>query len=177
MWLWWWTAAPTTLYGADMTGKSKLEARRRAREAQARANEHRATRERENVEDAATYVVAADKLREIDAWETARLAAACEHVRREADKRRTEHRAAARSALTRMQHRGETLTMITELTGEGFAEIRAMLRRAPTTENPTAPSALTIQSSDGDSATSPVRNAESVSRQGSITPDALDLDP
>lgn len=138
MWLWWWTAEPTTLYGADMTGKTKLEARRRAREAQARANEHRVTRERENVEDAATYVVAADKLREIDTWETARLAAACEHVRREADKRRTEHRDAARAALTRMQRRGETLTTITELTGEGFAEIRAMLRHASKPETVTA---------------------------------------
>lgn len=85
MWLRWWPATPATFYGADMTGKTKLQARRRAREAQARANEHRATRERDNVEDAATYVVAIDKLREIDAWEVARLAAVCEQVRREAE--------------------------------------------------------------------------------------------
>jgi hypothetical protein len=135
MWLRLWTAAPATFYGAEMTGKTKLEARRRAREAQARANEDRATRERENVEDAATYVVAVGKLREIDAWETARLAAVCEQVRRDADTRRTEHQAAARDSLTRMQRRGETLTMITELTGEDFAEIRAMLRRTPPLQN------------------------------------------
>ncbi len=171
MWLWWWTAATAALYGAGMTGKTKLEARRRAREAQARANEHRVIRERENVEDAATYVVAADKLREIDAWETARLAAVCGHVRRVADKRRAEHRAAARAALTRMQRRGETLTMITELTGEGFAEIRAMLRHAPTMENLSARSAVTALDADDNAAISGGTDAVPVRGQDTAIPD------
>ncbi|MCV7180423.1 hypothetical protein [Mycolicibacterium murale] len=139
-----------------MTGKAKLQARRRAREAQARANEHRATRERENVEDAATYVVAVDKLREIDAWEVSRLAAVCEQVRREAETRRTEHRAASRAALTRMQRRGETLTMITELTGESVAVIRATLRRAPSAQDHTAPTIVAISGASDDATTSGV---------------------
>jgi hypothetical protein len=154
MWLRLWTAAPATFYGAEMTGKTKLEARRRAREAQARANEDRATRERENVEDAATYVVAVDKLREIDAWETARLAAVCEQVRHEANKRRTEHRTAAHTALTRMQHRGGTLTLIAELTGAGFAEIRAVLRYAVQVESRTATGIAVGVSPDGGSVAS-----------------------
>ncbi|WP_235660451.1 hypothetical protein [Mycolicibacterium gilvum] len=47
-------------------GASKIEARRRAREATRRANQARAARERANIENAATYIVAKARLAEID---------------------------------------------------------------------------------------------------------------
>jgi hypothetical protein len=158
-----------------MTGKTKLEARRRAREALARANTERAQRERDNVEDAATYVVAAEKLRDIDARETERLASLHEQVRLEAAKRRTEHRADAAAALARMQRRGETLTMITELTGEGFAEIRAMLRHSSPSESRTASENVMIRRADGDAAAPLGRNAALAKRQDVSIPDCPDL--
>jgi hypothetical protein len=117
---------------------SKVEARRRAREAQARANETRAQRERANIEDAATYMVAVGKVSEVDTWETERLAAVRDQVRTEAGKRRADHRAEAGAAIAHMQRRGETLTTIAELTGVGVGEIRAMLRHAPKDDKPTA---------------------------------------
>lgn len=123
----------------DMAGStSKVEARRRAREAQARANEARAQRERANIEDAATYMVAVGKVGEVDAWECERLAAVRDQVRTEAGKRRADNRAEAGAAIARMQRRGETLTTIAELTGVGVGEVRAMLRHAPRAEKPTA---------------------------------------
>jgi hypothetical protein len=95
---------------------SKVEARRRVREAQARANEARAQRERANVDDAATLVVAVGKVGEVDAWETARLAQARDQVRAEANRKRVYHRTEAAAAIARMQQRGETLATIAELT-------------------------------------------------------------
>ena len=82
IWLWWWAGGPVATHGADMAGSntSKVEARRRVREAQARANEARAQRERANVDDAATLVVAVGKVSEVDAWETERLAQARDQV-------------------------------------------------------------------------------------------------
>ena len=89
MWLWWWAGARFATYGAAMvTNTSRVEARRRVREAQARANEARAQRERANVEDAATFMVAAARVSEVDAWESERLAQVREQVRAEANKRR-----------------------------------------------------------------------------------------
>jgi hypothetical protein len=120
------------------TNTSKVEARRRVREAQARANEARAQRERANVEDAATYMVAAGRVSEVDAWESERLAQVREQVRAEANRRRADHRAEAGAAVARMQRRGETLAAIAELAGVGVGEIRAMLRYAPKAENHTA---------------------------------------
>ena len=139
MWLWWWAGARFATYGAAMvTNTSRVEARRRVREAQARANEARAQRERANVEDAATFMVAAARVSEVDAWESERLAQVREQVRAEANKRRGDYRAEAGAAVARMQHRGETLATIAELAGVGVGELRAMLRYAPKTENHTA---------------------------------------
>jgi hypothetical protein len=139
MWLRWWAGARFATYGAAMaTNTSKVEARRRVREAQARANEARAQRERANVEDAATYMVAAGRVSEVDAWESERLAQVREQVRAEANRRRADHRAEAGAAVARMQRRGETLATIAELAGAGVGEIRAMLRYAPKAENHTA---------------------------------------
>jgi len=139
MWLRWWAGARFATYGAAMaTNTSKVEARRRVREAQARANEARAQRERANVEDAATYMVAVGRVSEVDAWESERLAQVREQVRAEANRRRADHRAEAGAAVARMQRRGETLATIAELAGVGVGEIRAMLRYAPKTETHTA---------------------------------------
>ncbi len=139
MWLWWWAGGPVATYGAGMAGNtSKVEARRRVREAQARANEARAQRERANVDDAATLVVAVGKVSEVDAWETERLAQARDQVRAEANRKRVDHRAEAAAAIARMQQRGETLATIAELTGASVGEIRALLRHAPKAEKHTA---------------------------------------
>src|SRR6185312_13377203 len=140
MWLWWWAGGPVATYGADMAGSntSKVEARRRVREAQARANEARAQRERANVDDAATLVVAVGKVGEVDAWETERLAQARDQVRAEANRKRVYHRTEAAAAIARMQQRGETLATIAELAGANVGEIRALLRHAPKAENHTA---------------------------------------
>lgn len=131
---------------------SKVEARRRVREAQARANEARAQRERANVEDAATVMVAAGKVSEVDAWETERLAQLREQVRAEANKRRGDHRAEAGAAIARMQQRGETLATIAELASAGVGEIRALLRYAPKSETRTAAGASGALGGVGDGA-------------------------
>ena len=55
-------------------------------------------------------------------------------MRAEADRRRTDCRAEAGVAISRMQQRGETLATIAELAGLGIGEIRAMLRYAPKPE-------------------------------------------
>jgi hypothetical protein len=117
---------------------SKVEARRRVREAQARANETRAQRERANVDDAATLVVAVGKVGEVDAWETERLTQVRDQVRAEANRKRVDHRTEAAAAIARMQQRGETLATIAELAGASVGEIRALLRHAPKAENHTA---------------------------------------
>jgi hypothetical protein len=93
---------------------------------------------RANVEDAATYMVAAGRVSEVDAWESERLAQVREQVRAEANRRRADHRAEAGAAVARMQRRGETLATIAELAGAGVGGIRAMLRYAPKAENHTA---------------------------------------
>jgi len=113
MWLWWWACALVAFDGAGMAGNtSKVEARRRAREALARINESRAQRERANVDDAATFMVAVGKVTEVDAWESERLAVVCEHVRAEASRRRANCGGEAGVAVARMQQRGETLATI-----------------------------------------------------------------
>lgn len=122
-----------------MTGNtSKLQARRRVREAQARANETRAQRERANIEDAATYMVAVGKVSEVDVWETERLTVTRDKIRTEACRRRADYQAAAGVAVAQMQQRGETLTTIAELTGTSISEVRAMLRHALTSDEPQA---------------------------------------
>jgi hypothetical protein len=81
MWLRWWAGARFATYGAAMATKtSKVEARRRVREVQARANEAR-NGERANVDDAAIFMVAAGRVSEVDAWEAERLAQVREEVR------------------------------------------------------------------------------------------------
>lgn len=113
-----------------------MQARRRAREAQARANETRAQRERANIEDAATYMVAVGKISEVDTWETERLSAVREQIRTEATRRRADCQAAAGAAVAHMQRRGETLATIAKLTGAAVGEVRAMLCHALRSDGP-----------------------------------------
>lgn len=134
-------------------GTSKVEARRRAREATRRANEARAAREKANIENAANYIVAKARLADIDAWETERLAAVSEQVRADANKRRAGTRAEAGAAIRLLQKSGETLTKIAELTGDGIGEVRAMLRHAPKIEERAARNGS--HSLDGDGSADP----------------------
>jgi hypothetical protein len=129
-------------------GTSKVEARKRAREATRRANEARAARDRANIENAANYMVAKAKLAEIDSWESERLAAVTEQVRAEANKRRAGARVEAGAAIKLLQANGETLTTIAELTGDGLGEVRATLRYAAKAEHAT-PSSHESYSGDG----------------------------
>jgi hypothetical protein len=122
------TPSASTVPNMASASTSKIEARRRAREATRRANEERAAREKANIESAATYIVAKAKLAEIDTWESERLAQVREHVRSEADRRRGIHRAEARAAVELIQSNGENLTVIAEMTGDAVGEIRGILR-------------------------------------------------
>jgi hypothetical protein len=120
-------------------GTSKVEARKRAREATRRANEARAARDKANIEDAANYLVAVGRIAEVEAWKKERLAQLREQVDAEAGKRVAVQRAEAGAAIVRMQDRGETLAAIAARTEAGIGEVRAMLRYAPKgDEKPTA---------------------------------------
>jgi hypothetical protein len=106
---------------------SKNEARTTVRQAQARANEARAQRERETVDDAASFLVELGRLAAVDEWEQGRV----EAVRAEGERRRHEHRrAGAAVSVSRMLDRGETLTAIAELAGVKVSELRAVLKSA-----------------------------------------------
>ena len=52
---------------------SKTEARKKVREAQAKANEARQERERHNVDDAASFLVELGRLAAVDEWEQGRV--------------------------------------------------------------------------------------------------------
>src|SRR5271155_1054159 len=105
---------------------SKTEARKKVREAQAKANEARQERERHNVDDAASFLVELGRLAAVDEWEQGRVA----EIRAEGERRRHEHRQAGAAAVTRMQARGETLTAIAELAGGKVSDVRAVLKSA-----------------------------------------------
>jgi len=116
---------------------SKTEARKRVREAQAKANETRLQRERENVDDAASFLVELGRLAAVDEWEQGRVI----EIRAEGERRRHEHRRVGAGAVTRMQDRGETLTAIAELAGVKVSEVRAVLKSA-SAQPGAAPNAL-----------------------------------
>lgn len=148
-----------------------MAARRRAREATRRANETRAARDKANIENAATYMVAKAKLAEIDAWETERLAAVTEQVRTEAGKRRTGTRAEAGAAIRQLQARGETLTTIAELTGDSIVEVRATLRHMSTDEKATATDSSSVRRGCGDAESAVNGGSAAASFRGSPTRD------
>ena len=84
---------------------SKTEARKKVREAQAKANEARQERERHNVDDAASFLVELGRLAAVDEWEQGRVV----EIRAEGERRRHEHRQEGAAAVSRMLDRGETL--------------------------------------------------------------------
>jgi hypothetical protein len=105
---------------------SKTEARKKVREAQAKANEARLQRERHNVDDAASFLVELGRLAAVDEWEQGRVV----EIRAEGERRRHEHRQAGAAAVSRMLDRGGTLTAIAELAGVKVSKVRAVLKSA-----------------------------------------------
>lgn len=114
-----------------------MEARRRAVEANRRANEARAARDKANIKDATTFMYEVGKIAEVESWKKERLAQLREQVEAEAAKKVATHRAKAGAAVSRMQDRGETLTTIAENTDVGIGVVRTMLRHAPKPEKTT----------------------------------------
>ncbi|MGV7254585.1 hypothetical protein PJI20_10110 [Mycobacterium kansasii] len=106
--------------------QSKVEARRAVRKAQQRAQEQRAQRDRDNVDDTAAFVVARSRLAAVDTWEGERIA----QVRAEAERRREEHRSSAAAAMARIRKRGETIAAIAALADSSESEVRGYLKRA-----------------------------------------------
>jgi hypothetical protein len=124
---------------------SKTEARKRVREAQARANEARLQRERLNVDDAAALLVELGRLAAVDEWEQGRVA----EIHAEGERRRHEHRQEGAAAVSRMADRGETVAAIAELAGVKVSEVRAVLKSAGA--QPVAPAdALGVPSAAND---------------------------
>ena len=103
---------------------SKAEARKKVREAQARANEARLQRERHNVDDAVSFLVELGRLAAVDEWEQGRVV----EIRAEGERRRHEHRQVGAAAVARMQQRGETLAAIAELAGVKVGDVRTVLK-------------------------------------------------
>ena len=132
MWLWSWTDLPTASYVADMNANAKLLARRRAREAQAKANDKRYRCDRANADDAATIRAMLHRVRAVDIWEHRRLDQAVDHVRADAATKRASYFADVHAAVGRMRDRGQTLAAIATLVEVDIREIRAALRRSRT---------------------------------------------
>ena len=103
---------------------SMAAARRAAREATARAQEERARRERQNIEDLATVLVARDRLAGVAQWEAEKVAG----IAALAARRRDEQRRAAAAAVCRIKARGEAIGAIARLANIGEAEVRAYLK-------------------------------------------------
>ncbi len=105
---------------------SKSAARKKVREAQARANEARQELERLNVDDAASFLVELGRLAAVDEWEQGRVT----ELRAEGERRRHEHRQEGAAAVSRLVDRGENLAAIAELAGVKVSEVRAVLKSA-----------------------------------------------
>jgi hypothetical protein len=122
-------------YGSYVVNiNSKSAARKRVREAQHKANEARLERERQNVDDAASFLVELGRLVAVDEWERNRI----HEIRAEGERRRHEHRQAGATAVARMQGRGESLSAIAELAGVKVGEVRAVLKAADAQAAPRA---------------------------------------
>lgn len=115
----------TAPYGSAMANvNSKTAARKKVREAQARANEARLQRERENVDDAASFLVELGRLTAVDEWEQSRIG----EIRAEGNRRRHEHRQVGAAAVSRMRGRGESLAAIAALAGVTVGDVRVLLK-------------------------------------------------
>jgi len=91
--------------------QSKSQARRVVREAQAEANEQRAQRDRDNVDDMAAFLVARTRLAGVDECQAERVS----QIGLEADRRRDEHRSECAAAVQRIRGRGESVGTIAAL--------------------------------------------------------------
>lgn len=113
-----------------MSGSDKLRARQRAREAQRRANEKRASDARANVDDAASIRVLLQRVGAVDAWESVRLDQVTENVRRDAACKRMSHFVNLQTVIGRMRDRGQTIASIADLAEVGARDLQNVLRRA-----------------------------------------------
>lgn len=126
-WARWWRTGDGRSYGPAMANiQSRAAARKRVRESQARAQEERARRERENLEDMATFLVSRNRIATVDDWQAERVAQAAA----EAARRRDEHRRAAAAALARIRARGETISAIAQVAETTEGEVRSYLKLA-----------------------------------------------
>jgi hypothetical protein len=106
--------------------QSKSQARRVVREAQAKANEQRVQRDRDNVDDMAAFLVARTWLPGVDEWQAERVS----QIGLEADRRRDEHRGECAAAVQRIRGRGESVGAIAVLANVSEGEVRAFLKAA-----------------------------------------------
>ena len=106
--------------------QSKSQARRVVREAQAEANEQRAQRDRDNVDDMAAFLVARTRLAGVDECQAERVS----QIGLEADRRRDEHRGECAAAVQRIRGRGESVGTIAALANVSEGEVRAFLKAA-----------------------------------------------
>lgn len=111
-----------------MSAVSKLEARRRAVEAQRRANEVRAQQDCANADDATAVRALIGRLQDVDEWQARRVAQSRQQAEAEAQRRRSRYYAEACASIKDMRERGATLAAIAELVGVDVSEIRALLR-------------------------------------------------
>lgn len=130
--------------------QSRAAARKWVRETQARAQEQRARRERENLEDMATFLVSRNRIAAVDDWQAERFA----QVAAEAARRRDEHRKAAAAALARIRTRGQTISAIAQVAETTQSEVRSYLKLA-SANGPQASAAATDGAGDADAASKP----------------------
>ena len=74
-----------------MSAVSKLEARRRAVEAQRRANEVRAQQDRANADDATAVRALIGRLQDVDEWQARRVAQSRQQAEAEAQRMRSRY--------------------------------------------------------------------------------------
>jgi hypothetical protein len=106
------------------TMKSMSAARKAVREASAKAQEERARRERENIEDLATFLVARDRLAAVDDWEAEKVAG----IAAAAARRRDEHRGVGAEAIRRIRDRSVSVADVAKLANIIAREVRAYLK-------------------------------------------------
>jgi hypothetical protein len=139
--------------------QSKNQVRKLVRDAQSRANQERAQRERENVDDLATFLVARTRFAGVEQWQAERVT----QIGLETDRRRDEHRAEGAVAVARLRQRGETIATIATLASVSEYEVCAYLKAVPPHADaaPAAPTAAPRQA--------PMRTAAGEGDDGAAT--------
>lgn len=123
-------------YVAGMNANAKIAARRRAREAQARANDKRYRRDKANADDAAAIRTMLQRIAAVDVWERKRLDQAVDLVRADAVKRRAGYFTGIQAAVDRMKERGQVMAAIAALVEVDVREVRSALHRGRTGDTP-----------------------------------------